>query len=82
MSTITTRAIVQEMLDGDGAYPGDSQTALIYEYRNALTERVAWAVFLDPRRDDMGISPTVGEYRLLWSRDMGHVSPIGCLEGQ
>ena len=82
MSTITTRAIIQIMLDGDGVYPGDPQATLIYEYRNVFTGGVAWAVFWDLRDDNMGLSPAVGDYSLLWSRDMGHVSPIGCLEGQ
>lgn len=80
MATITTRATIQEMLDNDGAYPGDPQAEVIYEYRNVFTGKIAWAVFWDYQDDDMGLSPAVGEYRLLWSRDRRRVNPIGILE--
>lgn len=80
MATITSREIIQEILDNDGVYPGDPQAALIYEYRNVFDNEVAWAVFWDYRDDDIGSSPAVAEFKLLWSRDMGHVNPIGVLE--
>lgn len=80
MATITSRETIQEMLDGDGVYPGDPQAALIYEYHNVLVDKVAWAVFWDYMAFDLPISPAVGEYKLLWSRDQGHVNPIGILE--
>lgn len=80
MSTITDKKIIQTMLNNDGVYPGDPQVQSIWEYENILTDTILWAVFLNVAQNDLVYADAVGEYRLLWSKEEGHVNKIGVLK--
>jgi hypothetical protein len=80
MSTITQKSIIQTLLDNDGIYPGDPQADSIFEYTQAGTGAVLWAVFYAPEQVDIHTSPFVNEYIRLWDRRCGHLAPIGILE--
>ena len=80
MATITSRKVVQEILDGDGVYPGDPPAARVYEYWSMLGEKVVWAVFYEGDNDDIAFSPLVEYPVLLWDQMQGHVNKIGAVE--
>ncbi len=44
MATITTRDIIQELIDGDGTTHGDPQCLSIWEYRQVPTRKIVWCV--------------------------------------
>lgn len=79
MATISYEKIIRTMLENDGVYPGYPKPWAIYEYRHAITNRVLWSVFYDPSHFDLDVSLFVGDYKLLWSKDQGHVAKIGIL---
>jgi len=79
MATITDRQIVQTLLDNDGIYPGDPQCCRVYEYEH-INDEVMWAVFYNYDTDDMASTPFALEYRLLWDRERGHLTPVGILD--
>lgn len=82
MSTITTKEIIETMLDNDGTYPGDPQVQSIWEYENLGNGQIMWAIFMDVAHNDLAHAPAIGEYRLLWSKEKGHVNQIGILENE
>jgi hypothetical protein len=80
MATISMRHIAEELIKkAEDGTAGPVPPAEIWEYRHVPTGKVHWAVFYDSRFNDLGTSPRVGEYALLWSRSLGRVNKIGVL---
>jgi hypothetical protein len=79
MATVTSRAVIEEMIANDGTFPGDPKAFAIYEFRSSMTGEVAWAVFYDPEHIDIADSPYVADYAVLWGRDVGVVEAVGVL---
>lgn len=80
MATFSMPEIIEKMLAGDGKFPGDPQAYAIYEYRHGYTGGVLWAVFWNPAHIDLEGNRMIAEYKLLWSKDAGHVAEIGILD--
>lgn len=85
MATISSPAVIQNMMDNDGYFVEDDerdlmQAMLIYEYRNVRFHKIDFSVCYGPP-DDLALrtSPFVGEIQLLWQKGVGVVAPIGTL---
>ena len=78
LATLTVKALVQEMIDGCS---GDPQLWAVFEYVNAYTAEVAWAVFYDADHFDLDRSPAVATWVEVWNRERGELRDLGTLEG-
>ena len=82
MATMTSRDIVQKMVDNDGvACKGDTQPLSIYEYTRFGVDGVAWCIILVERDFfAMCTSSHVLKVHQLWSRQFGKQHDTGYFE--
>ena len=76
MATVSSKDIVQTMVDNDGVYPGDPPVLAIYEYNNGTPDGpIRWVLVLVPADAvAMARSPYVFNIKLLWSKETGKVA--------
>ena len=79
MATIHSPGLIKTLLENSGRYPGDPQINRIYRYAGQNGETL-YAVFTDPRLDDIFLSPYVWSPVLLFDTDLGGLLQTGVLE--
>ena len=75
MATISSRKIVDEIIEADGKYEGDPQVVLIVEYHNMFNGRLAWGLVYegeDPMRYHK--SEACIDARTIWEHGLGQVN--------
>jgi len=74
MATFSSKEIVAEILENNGAYPGDPQCARMYSYDGVLGGEKLFAMFMAEEHDDMMLSPYVKNPVLLFTAEEGLTS--------
>lgn len=69
--TYEDKDAIKELLENDGAYPGDPQMYSIYSYVHTATNKESYAVFSEDSHFDLDISRYVANYQLLWEVGLG-----------
>jgi len=73
MATVTSREIVQTIIDNNGVYETDLPVLAVYEYRGP-EGGLCWSLcYLPVDIESLFVSPYCSNIRLLWSRLDGKV---------
>jgi hypothetical protein len=75
MATVSSRIIVDQIIEADGQYCGDPQVVLIVEYNNMFNGDPAWGlVYEDEDLERYHKSPACHNARTIWQHGISAVN--------